>query len=202
MEHLEHLAAALKLFVEHYGALAVGLILTLEALGAPVPGESLLIFASVLAVRGEMSLPALLFFGWIGSVTGDNIGYAIGRTLGRTTISRFGEKIGLTNERMSKIEGVFKRYGGATVLFARFFNVLRQLNGIVAGTLEMPWWRFLFFNSIGAALWVAAWVLAGTLFSEHLKDVAEFARHTWFLVPILAIAGLILCLVLSRRKSS
>lgn len=200
MEYIEHLTTTLDLFVRHYGAFAVGLILAIEALGAPAPGESLLIFASVLAARGEMSLPGLLFSAWIGSVTGDNIGYAIGRTLGRATISRYGEKIGLTKERMGAIEGVFRRYGGATVLFARFFNILRQLNGIVAGTLEMPWWRFLFFNAVGAALWVAAWVAAGTFFSEHLKDVRRLAHHTWLLVPILAVACLILFLLFSRKR--
>jgi len=200
VEHIEHLTAAIDLFVRHYGAFAVGLILAIEALGAPAPGESLLIFASVLAARGEISLPGLLLSAWIGSVVGDNIGYAIGRTLGRATISRYGEKIGLTKERMDTIEGVFRRYGGATVLFARFVNILRQLNGIVAGTLEMPWWRFLFFNAVGAALWVAAWVAAGTFFGEHLRDAAKLAGHTWFLVPIIAIAGLVLFLLFSRKR--
>src|SRR4029077_3123853 len=102
---------------------------------------TLLIFASVLARRGEMSLPALLVFAWVGSVLGDNIGYVIGRTLGRATITRYGAKIGLTDARIGTIERIFSRYGSATVLFARFFSILRQLNGIVAGTLGMPWWR-------------------------------------------------------------
>jgi membrane protein DedA with SNARE-associated domain len=101
---------------------------------------------------------------------------------------------------MSWIEGIFRRYGGITVLFARFFNILRQLNGIVAGTLEMPWWRFLFFNAAGAALWVAAWVAAGAFFGEHLKDVARLAHHTWLLVPVLAAACLILFLLFARKK--
>jgi membrane protein YqaA with SNARE-associated domain len=52
-------------------------------------------------------------------------------------------KIGLTDARMSAIERIFARYGSATVLFARFFSILRQLNGIVAGTLGMSWWRMI-----------------------------------------------------------
>ena len=87
---------------------------------------------------------------------GDNVGYIIGRTLGRATISRYGAKIGLTDERMRAVEKIFVRYGAATVMFARFFNILRQLNSIVAGILGMSWWRFLLFNAIGAALWVAS----------------------------------------------
>ncbi len=144
MESIRQLATHLEAPVQHYGAFAVFLILAIEAIGAPVPGESLLIFASVLASRGQMSLPALLAFAWAGSVLGDNIGYIIGRTLGQKTISRYGARIGLTDLRLAKIQNIFKRYGPVTVLFARFFNILRQLNGIVAGMLGMSWWRFLY----------------------------------------------------------
>ena len=137
MEHIGHIAANLEPFVQHYGVFAVSLILAFESLGAPLPGETLLIFASVLAQRGEMSLPALLIFAWAGSVLGDNIGYLIGKTICRATITRYGGKVGLTNARISAVEETFSRYGSATVLFARFFPVLRQLNGIVAGALGM-----------------------------------------------------------------
>jgi len=75
LEQVEHIAANLESFVQHYGAFAVSLVLAFESLGMPVPGETLLIFAAVLAHRGEMSLPALLIFAWAGSVLGDNIGY-------------------------------------------------------------------------------------------------------------------------------
>src|SRR5215470_14138026 len=154
------------------------LILAIEAIGAPVPGETLLIFASVLAGRGEMSLPALLVFAWIGSVIGDNLGFLIGRKLGRKTVLRYGAKVGLTNERFSKIENNYVRYGSATVMFARFFSILRQLNGIVAGILGMSWWRFLFFNALGGALWVATWVFATSYFSKHMSLVTKLAHHT------------------------
>jgi membrane protein YqaA with SNARE-associated domain len=119
-----------------------------------LPGESLLIFGSVMAEHGNMSFPLLLLFAWIGGVIGDNIGYLIGKKLGRVVLLRYGGKIGITPKRLSQVEVVFARYGSLTVAFARFFNVLRQLNGVVAGTLEMDWWRFLLFNAIGRALWV------------------------------------------------
>src|SRR5262245_26377061 len=125
----------------------------------------MLIFASVLAQRGDVSLPALLIFTWAGSVLGDNIGYLIGKTICQATITRYGAKIGLTDARLNEAEKIFSRYGSATVLFARFFPVLRQLNGIVAGALGMSWWRFLLFNAIGAALWVGAWVFIAIYFS-------------------------------------
>ena len=180
MEHLGHIAANLEPFVRHYGVFAVSLVLAFESLGVPLPGETLLIFASVLTHRGEMSLPALLIFAWAGSVLGDNIGYLIGKTICRATIIGYGGKIGLTNARISTAEEIFSRYGSATVLFDSIFPVLRQLNGIVAGALGMSWWRFLLFNAIGAALWVGAWVFIATYFSAHAAATAHFANKLIF----------------------
>jgi membrane protein DedA with SNARE-associated domain len=194
MEELGQLVAGFEGFVRHYGAIAVMPILAIEAVGAPVPGESLLIFASVLAGRGEMSLSALLAFAWAGSVIGDNAGFLIGRKLGRGTVLRYGAKVGLTDERFSRIESRYIRYGYATVLFARFFSVLRQLNGVLAGMLGMSWWRFVLFDAVGAALWVMVWVFAPPYFSEHLTVIITMAHHTKVVVSVLVAAGLTLVL--------
>jgi membrane protein DedA with SNARE-associated domain len=169
-------------------------ILAIEAVGAPVPGESLLIFASVLAGRGEMSLSALLAFAWAGSVIGDNLGYLIGRKVGRGAVLRYGAKVGLTDERFSQIERTYIRYGYGAVLFARFFSILRQLNGILAGMLGMSWWRFVLFDAVGAALWVMVWVFAPAYLSEHLTVIIALAHHTKVVVSVLVAAGLTLVL--------
>jgi membrane protein DedA with SNARE-associated domain len=194
VEELGQLVAGLEGFVRHYGAFAVIPILAIEAVGAPVPGESLLIFASVLAGRGEMSLSALLVSAWVGSVIGDNLGYLIGRKLGRTTVLRYGAKVGLTDERFRGIESTYIRYGYVTVVFARFFSVLRQLNGILAGILGMSWWRFALFDAVGAALWVMVWVFAPAYFSEHLTVIIALAHHTKVVVSVLVAAGLTMVL--------
>lgn len=194
MEELGQLVAGLEGFVRHYGAFAVIPILAIEAVGAPVPGESLLIFASVLAGRGEMSLSALLVSAWVGAVIGDNLGYLIGRKLGRTTVLRYGAKVGLTDERFRGIESRYIRYGYVTVVFARFFSVLRQLNGILAGILGMSWWRFALFDAVGAALWVMVWVFAPAYFSEHLTVIIALAHHTKVVVSVLVAAGLTMVL--------
>ena len=202
MEHIGQLTADLEALIRHYGVFAVSLMLALESLGLPVPGETLLIFAAILARRGEMSLPALLIFAWAGSVLGDNVGYIIGRTLGRATISRYGAKIGLTDERMRAVEKIFVRYGAATVMFARFFNILRQLNGIVSGMLGMSWWRFLLFNAIGAALWVAMWVFAATYFTALTAFIARLAHNNAVAIVLLVICMVLVVTLLVRRLGS
>ena len=201
MEDVGQLIAGLEHFVHDYGVFAVFLILTFEALGAPLPGETLLIFASVLAGRGEMSLSALLMFAWIGSVLGDNIGYAVGRTVGRTAILRYGAKVGLNDARFSAVEKVFLRYGPMTVVFARFFNILRQLNGIVAGAMGMDWGRFLLCNAVGGALWVTVWVFAASYFTEHMSVLTGLAHHTKVVVGVFVAIALIVVLTLVLRRA-
>jgi membrane protein DedA with SNARE-associated domain len=185
MTEIEHLIGLIDPFVRQYGVVAVGIIITLESFGAPLPGESLLIFGSVMAEHGNMSFPLLLLFAWIGGVIGDNIGYFIGKRLGRVMLLRYGEKIGFTPKRLNQVEAVFARYGTFTVAFARFFNVLRQLNGVIAGTLRMNWWRFLLFNALGCALWVLTWGLTGFYLGEHVSNITKFTRSFGLLGAII-----------------
>jgi membrane protein DedA with SNARE-associated domain len=142
-----------------------------------------------------------LFFAWIGGVLGDNIGYLIGRWLGRSVVLQYGQKVGLNAERLEKIETVFQRYGPFTVAFARFFNVLRQLNGVVAGTLKMNWWIFLVCNALGCALWVLTWGLIGTFLVEHMSDIKRLADSFGLVAVGLAVLGLVVAIVLHKRRA-
>lgn len=200
MDEIEHVFANLDPLIRHYGTVVVFVILTFESIGFPLPGESLLIVAFALARRGEISFPGLLFFAWIGGVLGDNIGYLIGRWLGRSVVLQYGQKIGLNAARLERIESVFQRYGPVTVAFARFFNVLRQLNGVVAGTMNMNWWLFLACNAIGCALWVLTWGLIGTYLIEHMSDIKRFADRIGFVGAGLLILGLVFLVYLKRRS--
>ena len=197
---IEHVLGNLEPFVHAHGAAAVMVILTLESLGLPLPGESVLVFASVLAGRGELSLLSLMLSAWAGAVLGDNIGYLIGRRLGRAIILRYGEKFGINADRLNRVEAVFARYGPVTVAFARFVNILRQLNGVVAGMLKMEWKRFLFFNALGGALWVSAWTLTGFYLGEHGSDIKAVARELERGGAILGLGVLLAALVYGLRR--
>ena len=121
---------------------------------------------------------------------GDNIGYAIGRFGGRRLIVRYGARIGITESRLARVEAFFRRYGGEVVLVARFFAVLRQLNGIVAGAVGMGWWRFLAYNAAGAALWVCAWGIGVYIIGERLGVLAPWVHRLGYLA--IAVAALVL----------
>src|SRR5215203_3230964 len=139
MTSIEHALSVVEPWLASYGAFALLAVIYLESFGLPLPGESALIAASVLAVRG------------------DTTGYLIGRLGGRPLLTRFGPHLGLTAERFERVAGQVHRYGFMTVMLARFVVVLRQLNGLVAGALSMPLTRFVPANVIGAGLWVGTW---------------------------------------------
>ncbi len=96
---------------------------------------------------------------FVGAVLGDCTGYAIGRFGGRALILRYGHYVKLTPERLDKFEKMFESKGIYVVATARFVVLLRQLNGIVAGSMKMNPMHFLAANVIGAAGWTLVWGL-------------------------------------------
>lgn len=184
----------------HYGVAALFLTVTLETLGAPLPGESALIAAAAAAARGAFPIEAVVAAAFAGSVLGDNIGYLIGRRLGRGAVLRYGGRVGITEAAMTKAEAITARWGPMMVVVARFVVLLRQLNGIVAGTTGMSWPRFIVANLAGAALWVGLWTSLAYRFGHDVRIVPAVLHHlslvAMILVPLL-IAGLLL---LHRRQ--
>jgi membrane protein DedA with SNARE-associated domain len=165
-----HVAQEVTHFVEpylaHYGVLAIFVVIYLESLGAPLPGESALVAASLLVAHGDIALVPLLVAAWSGAVAGDSTGYLIGRIGGRPLLQRFGPYLKLTPDRLKSFEDLFRRRGAFIVFGARFVVILRQLNGIIAGSMSMPWPHFLVANALGGAAWVAVYVLGPYLFAD------------------------------------
>jgi membrane protein DedA with SNARE-associated domain len=180
--------------IAHYGYLAVALGILLEDFGLPTPGETLLVAGAIGAAQGALNIWLLLFLGWLAGVVGDNIGYVIGYSGGHRLMLRYGGRIGITDAKLKQVEGFFARYGGWVIVFARFVVVARQFNGIVAGTLEMPWLRFVMLNAIGAALWVGFWgglaYVLGKRFYHLSRHFNEYRPYILVTVAVaLVIAG-------------
>jgi membrane protein DedA with SNARE-associated domain len=191
---LSHLFANTHAAIAHYGYAAVAIGILLEDFGLPTPGETLLVSGAIFAARGTLNIWLLLFLAWLAGVVGDNIGYVIGRGGGHRLMLRYGGRIGITADRLKRVETYFARYGSVVILFARFVVVLRQFNGIVAGTLEMPWWRFVALNAVGAALWVGFWggltYMLGKRFHILLDHLFQFQPYLYGIVGLALAAGL------------
>ncbi len=158
-------------FVIAHGAPVIFLVIALESLGAPLPGETLLVAVGTAAGIRNADLLPLFLVAWAGAFLGDNAGYALGRWFGQKAIRKFGAHIGLNEARMAGFEATFARYGVFIVAAARFIVPLRQLNGLIAGSLHMPWLRFAIANAIGAALWVGVWLFLSSRFTNLLAHL-------------------------------
>jgi membrane protein DedA with SNARE-associated domain len=193
------LALAFETLIAHYGAAALFVTLTLETLGAPLPGESALVIAAGAAAAGELDIRVVVLAAVAGAVLGDNIGYLIGRHLGRGAVLRLGRRVGITARGMAEAEAVTARFGPFMVVFARFIVVLRQLNGIVAGTSRMPWLRFLAANLVGAALWVGLWTMLAYRFGQSLDVVPALWHHRSLAMAVVMPLLILLLLALRLR---
>ncbi|UXN66513.1 DedA family protein (plasmid) [Phyllobacterium sp. A18/5-2] len=160
-------------FIRRYGLYAIFVVIYLESLGAPLPGESAVIATSLLAIRGDLAVTSLFVVVWTAAVLGDSTGYAVGRFGGRPLLLRYGWLVKLTAERQAKLEQLFRRRGPVIVAGARFVVVLRQLNGLVAGSVGMPWRSFLLANVLGAALWAALWSFGPYFLGDLVKAVGH-----------------------------
>jgi membrane protein DedA with SNARE-associated domain len=182
VEHLPGVLHSLEPTLNHYGYLAVAGLVLVEDFGVPVPGETTLILAAVYAGAGRLSVWLVGLIGFAAAVTGDNIGFAIGHFGGRALVERYGRYIFLTPERLDKATGFFERHGGKIVAVARFIEGLRQANGIIAGISGMHWAKFLAWNALGAALWVAVWTCVGYFSGNHIDSIYHTAtRYSTYL---------------------
>lgn len=161
-------ASFIEPYLRQYGLIAIFIIIYLESFGAPLPGESAVVGSSLLAINGDLSLGGLFAAVWTAAVLGDSTGYAIGHFGGRKILQRYGGYVKLTPERLDYFEDLFRRRGAMIVVGARFVVGLRQLNGLLAGSMSMPWRHFLSANMVGAALWAAVWIFGPYALGEFL----------------------------------
>jgi membrane protein DedA with SNARE-associated domain len=192
--HLPGVLHDLEPTLNHYGYLAIAGLIALEDFGVPVPGETVLILGAVYAGAGRLNVWVVALLGFLGAVAGDNLGFAIGHFGGRRLAERYGRYILLTPERLDKTTAFFERHGGKIIVIARFVEGLRQANGIIAGTSGMHWAKFIVFNAIGAALWVAVWTSVGYFSGSHINSIYNTAtRYDTYLA--IAVGALLVAYV-------
>ncbi|NMI00602.1 DedA family protein [Pseudonocardia acidicola] len=183
--------------------LIAGLVVGIESLGVPLPGEIVLVSAALLSSRQELAVSPL----WIGvaaatgAVVGDSIGYALGRRYGASLFGwaarRFPKHFGPAH--VTAAERVFARWGMWAVFFGRFIALLRILAGPLAGALRMPYPRFLIANALGGIVWAG-----GTTAAVYYLGVAAekwLSRFSWIGLAVGLGAGLAVGWVVKRRTA-
>jgi membrane protein DedA with SNARE-associated domain len=145
-------------FFEHlihvYGLLAVALVVGLECVGVPLPGETALLGAAIYAgTKHDLNIVAVILTAAAAAIVGRAIGYALGRGFGYWLLLRYGGYVRMNEARIKLGQYLFLRHGGKIVFIAQFVPVLRTFAGIFAGANMMPWRDFMSANVVGAVIW-------------------------------------------------
>lgn len=156
----------------HYGYWAVFVIVLIECLGIPAPGETTLVAASLYAgSTHRLAIGLVIAAAAGGAILGDNLGYLIGRAGGYPLVRRFGRYVHLDEGKLKLGRYLFLKHGGKVVFFGRFIAVLRTWAAFLAGVDLMPWSRFLAFNVAGGIVWATVYGLGAYLLGRTLRRV-------------------------------
>jgi membrane protein DedA with SNARE-associated domain len=174
------------------------LIVMSESSGLPIPGETGLIAAAVLASQGKLEIAAVIPIAIAGAVIGDNIGYVIGRKGGRWVLERPGAFARQRHEVLLIGEPFFERHGPKAVFFGRFILGLRVWASWLAGATRMHWRSFFLWNALGGCCWATAIGLAAYFLGHSAKHAIEAFGLYGLFALVLAIVSTV---VMHRRHT-
>jgi membrane protein DedA with SNARE-associated domain len=184
--------------VAHWGYGAILVAVVLSNIGFPVPEETILVVGGYLAQRGTLRVGIVMAIGIASAVTGDGIGYWLGRRYGRRAIERYGRWVHITPARLEKICAFVGRYGAWAVFCARFVAGLRFLAGPLAGATGLGPLAFATGNVLGACLFVPVVVGLGYLLGHAFGQDIERLVHRAEAVALGAALALTLIFVIVR----
>ena len=178
----------------------VALVIGLESLGVPLPGEIVLVSAALMSSQhGGINPIVLGACASIGAVVGDSIGYAIGRKGGRPLLAWLGKKFPkhFGEGHVATAERSFQKWGMWAVFFGRFVALLRIFAGPLAGVLHMPYWKFLIANVLGGICWAGGTTAA----VYYVGVVAEgwLKKFSYVGLGAAVVLGLASMLIVKRR---
>ena len=192
------LASVLDDLLSNYGYLAVFLVIAIESLGIPAPGETMLVTAAVYAgATGNLLIEGVIAAAAAGAIIGDNIGYAIGRRGGYRLLLRYGPKLRIKESHLKVARYVFERHGGKVVFFGRFVAILRTYAAFLAGVGHMEWWRFLACNAAGGIVWATIFGLLGYFGQKAFERLSTPINVALGAIGLLAIV--VFTIALRRR---
>ncbi len=180
--------------VETYGYAAVFVLVFVESLAVPLPGETTLVLAATYAGVHPHKLTIGLIFavGAAAAILGDTAGYWIGDKGGYRLLYRYGRYVRLDEPKIKVAHYLFERRGGAVVFFGRFVSILRTYAAFLAGTSRMQFRHFLLFNAAGGILWAALYSFLGYYAGSFLSTVSTpFEIGFASLAAVVVVAGLL-----------
>jgi membrane protein DedA with SNARE-associated domain len=172
------------------------LLVMAESSGVPIPGETALITAAVLASQGQLKIALVIPIAAAAAIIGDNIGYVIGRNGGRWLLERPGRFHRQRLQVLATGEPFFERHGPKAVFFGRFVLVLRVWASWLAGATRMVWHSFLLWNALGGICWATAVGLIAYFLGHSAGNAVQTFGVYGLVAFVLGAAGVLI----ARRR--
>ena len=175
LAHFFHFLFNVEGLIEWGGTLLVCVIVFIETgffVGFFLPGDSLLVTAGVFAAAGNLNLAKLLLLVPLCAIVGDQIGYWIGRQAGQALYRRKDSFV-FRKRHLERAREFYEKYGGKTIILARFVPIVRTFCPPVAGAAMMPYGRYVTFDVVGGYVWVGSMLLGGYFLGSVIPDVGK-----------------------------
>jgi membrane-associated protein len=201
--HSLYTTDGLRELIRSGGAPLVCIIVFIETgffVGFFLPGDSLLITAGIFSYTGVIPLKWLLLPVMLCAIAGDQVGYWIGRSAG-AAIYRRKDSLFFRRSHLQRAHDFYEKYGGRAVILARFVPIIRTFCPPVAGAAKMPYARYLLFDTVGGAFWVAATILGGYSLGHFIPNIGQYIHYVIAVVIILSVLPPIIGLLRSKRAS-
>ena len=204
VEHLLHLLFNVKGLIEWGGTLLVCIIVFIETgffVGFFLPGDSLLVTAGVFAASGQLHISELLLLVPLCAIAGDQIGYWVGRKAGETLYRREDSFI-FRKRHLENAHQFYEKYGGKTVILARFVPIIRTFCPPVAGAARMPYARYFAFDVAGGILWGGGMILVGYTLGRQIPNISENIHYVIAVVIFLSLLPPIIGMLRARSAGA
>ena len=178
------------------------LLVLLESLGVPWPGEIALVTAAAYASHGSISIYAVIALAAAAASIGGILGYWIGIKGGLPLVTRYGAYVGVRPSHVEKAHAFFERYGSRTILFGRFIAILRTWAAVVAGAAFMSFPTYVTYNTIGSIAWAIVFGSLGYFFGRDLPLLEAYISRASFGVLIVGAMAVAISVWIRRRKGA
>ncbi len=204
IRHLLHTLYDVEGLIRWGGTFLVCFIVFIETgffVGFFLPGDSLLVTAGVFAGAGHLPIGTLLTLVTLCAITGDQLGYWIGRSAGNALYRRE-DSFFFRRSHLRRAHDFYEKYGGKTVILARFVPIIRTFCPPVAGAAQMSYTRYLTYDIFGGVFWVGSMILGGYLLGRSVPNINQRIHWVILVVVFLSILPAIIGALRARRASA
>ena len=204
LQHLLHFLFNVKGLIEWGGTLLVCIIVFVETgffVGFFLPGDSLLVTAGVFAASGQLHISELLLLVPLCAIVGDQIGYWIGRKAGQALYRREDSFV-FRKRHLERAHQFYEKYGGKTVILARFVPIVRTFCPPVAGAARMPYGRYFAFDVAGGFLWVGSMILGGYFLGSMIPNIDKQIHYVIAAVIFVSLLPAIISVLRARYSGT